>query len=124
MLTLLFSFIYGGSTNLNLDWENPNDEGFLNVYALSLPAFRWFKSNDSTPVRRSGHYCQLVGNSQMLSVGGIQPSDHEAAGVAPDPWVNGLGVFDMIAFVWSSYYNAYGNPYEQPEPVKQYYSSA
>jgi hypothetical protein len=123
ILTLLASFIYGGSTNTTYDWANPDDEGFLNVYALSLPAFKWFKSNDSTPVRRSGHYCQIIGKRQMLSIGGRQPSDHEAPGVALDPWLNGLGVFDMTAFIWSTYYNADDDLYEQPEPIRQYYSS-
>jgi hypothetical protein len=59
----------------------------------------------------------------MLSIGGWQPSDHEAPGVALDPWVNSLGVFDMTAFIWSNYYNAGSDLYEQPEPIRQYYSS-
>jgi hypothetical protein len=59
----------------------------------------------------------------MLSIGGFQPSDREAEGIASDPWLNGLGVFDMTAFIWSSYYNADDDLYEQPEPVKRYYSS-
>jgi hypothetical protein len=54
----------------------------------------------------------------MLSIGGRQPSDHEAPGVALDPWVNGLGVFDMTAFIWSTYYNADNDLYEQPEPIR------
>jgi len=59
----------------------------------------------------------------MLSIGGWQPSDHETRGMAPDPWINGLGVFDMAAFNWAGFYNAEHGPYEQPEPIKQYYSS-
>jgi hypothetical protein len=59
----------------------------------------------------------------MLSIGGRQPSDLEGPGVAPDPWVNSLGVFDMTEFIWSSYYNAAGDLYDQPEPIRQYYSS-
>jgi len=109
--------------------NNPDDDGFLSVYTLSLPGFRWFKSNESTPVRRSNHYCQIIGsvasngNSQMLSIGGRQPSSYVSLGVAPDPWTNGLAVFDMNAFSWTDHYNAGSGPYVQPSVIKEYYSN-
>src|SRR5271156_5164940 len=108
----LARFIYGGSTNQTWDWTNPDDDGFLSLYTLSLPGFRWFKSNQTTPVRRSNHYCQIIGstasngNSQMLSIGGRQPSSLASLGVPPDPWTNGLAVFDMNTFSWAEFYDA------------------
>jgi len=109
--------------------NNPNDDGFLSVYTLSLPGFRWFKSNESTPVRRANHYCQIIGstasngNSQMLSIGGRQPSSYLSLGAAPDPWTNGLAVFDMNAFSWAELYNATAGPYVQPSVIKEYYNN-
>lgn len=119
----LFSFIYGGSTNQSWDWSNPDADTFLTTYALSLPAFRWFKSNSTTPVRRACHTCQLIGNGQMISIGGYQVSDHGQFGAAPDPWLNGIGVFDMSAFAWADWYNAAAEPYSQPAVVKHYYEN-
>ncbi|OQV00019.1 hypothetical protein CLAIMM_05576 [Cladophialophora immunda] len=117
-------FVYGGATNTTYDLSHPGDEGFLNTYALSIPAFRWFKSNDSTPVRRAAHTCQRIGNRQMLSVGGVQPSSKVQRGQALDPWTNSIGVFDMTAFKWSSFYDADASVYQQPDVVRQYYSSS
>lgn len=55
-------FIFGGSTDDTTDTNNADDTGFLNVYTLSLPAFRWFKSSESTSSRRANHHCTLIGN--------------------------------------------------------------
>jgi hypothetical protein len=69
------SFILGGSTNSTFDLEHADDDGYLNVFTLSIPAFRWFKSADSDQVRRADHSCQVIGNRQMLVIGGTQPSN-------------------------------------------------
>jgi hypothetical protein len=58
----------------------------------------------------------------MLVIGGVFPSDL-AGQRAQDPWPNGIGVFDMTAFTWSDLYNASASSYEQPDVIKQYYSS-
>jgi hypothetical protein len=58
----------------------------------------------------------------MLVIGGTLPSDINSP-AAQDPWMNGLGVFDMQAFAWSDLYNASASPYGQPEVVRQYYTS-
>jgi hypothetical protein len=115
-------FILGGSTNSTYDQANANDTDYLNVYALSIPAFRWFKSTDSDQVRRAQHSCQLIGNKQMLVIGGTQPSN--PLGIAAvEPWPNGLGIFDMSNFTWADSYDPQAPPYEQPEVVRSYYST-
>ncbi|KAK5097819.1 hypothetical protein LTR70_002861 [Exophiala xenobiotica] len=116
-------FVYGGSINQATDAGNPDDTGFLNVYALSLPAFRWFKSTDATVSRRANHHCTVIGERQMVSIGGDNPSGQKL-GWLPDPWANGIGIFDMTAFNWSSSYDANAAQYESPDVVKQYYSSS
>ncbi|EXJ91966.1 hypothetical protein A1O3_00516 [Capronia epimyces CBS 606.96] len=116
-------FVYGGSTNSTFDLNHGDDEGYLNVYALSLPAFRWFKSSASTPARRACNTCSVIGNRQMISIGGRLPSSLEASGQAQDPWANGIGVFDLTDFVWKDHYDAAAAAYESPDVVKKYYSS-
>jgi hypothetical protein len=59
----------------------------------------------------------------MLVIGGRQPSSLMSWGTAQDPWMNGLGVFDMTAFAWSDIYNASAGLYEQPKVVQHYYAS-
>jgi hypothetical protein len=104
--------------------NGPDDEGYLNVYALSLPAFRWFKSNSTTTVRRACNTCNVIGNRQMVSIGGRLPSSLQALGVEQDPWASGLGVFDMSDFEWVDHYNAAAAAYESPQVVQKYYNNS
>lgn len=114
-------FMYGGFINKATNAGNPDDAAFLNVYALSLPTFRWFKSTDETVSRRANHHCTVIGERQMISIGGDNPSV-QGLGLLPDPWTN--GIFDMTAFDWSSSYDANAADYESPAVVKKYYSSS
>jgi hypothetical protein len=116
-------FVYGGSTNETFDLNNADNPGYLNVYTLSLPAFHWFQSTSTTPVRRACHTCSVIGNRQMVSIGGRLPSSVDTLGLEQDPWTSGIGVFDMTAFAWVDHYNAAAETYEQPDMVQQYYAS-
>jgi len=58
----------------------------------------------------------------MLSIGGRQPSSVMEFGAAPDPWTNGLGIFDMTTFDWAHEYNASAAAYEQPQVIQEYYN--
>lgn len=124
LLLTFFSFVYGGSTNTTFDLNHSDDEGYLNVYVLSLPAFQWFKSPSTTPVRRACHTCTVIGNRQMVSIGGRLPSSLQSLGAEPDPWGSGIGVFDMTAFEWVDHYDAAAAVYESPEPLKRFYASS
>jgi len=44
-------------------------------------------------------------------------------GMETDPWVSGIGVFDMSEFAWSDGYKADAAPYETPQVIKDYYAS-
>ncbi|KAK5189088.1 hypothetical protein LTR92_010941 [Exophiala xenobiotica] len=115
-------FILGGSTNGTYDQAHANDTDYLNVYTLSIPAFRWFKSTASDQVRRADHSCQLIGNKQMLVIGGTQPSNPSGI-AAVEPWPNGLGIFDISNFTWADSYDPEASPYDQPAVVRNYYST-
>ena len=84
---------------------------------------------------RSGHTCNAVGGSQILIVGGV---DDNAPGYqgnstkdlytifgTPDPFPQGLKIFDMHSWTFNDSYTA-GLPleYEQHDTVKQFYGQS
>jgi hypothetical protein len=91
------------------------------VYVLSLPSFKWQKTSYPTSLARYAHTCHVVGNRQMLVVGGVV---NQATPQKPDTWTHGLGVFDMSAFAWKDSYDASAAPYVTPKIVKDDYMSA
>lgn len=102
------------------------------VYVLSLPAFNWQKQKVTPQFGRYLHSCNVIGNRQMISVGGkvANASESEAAlddndtppdSSLPDPWQQGLGVFDLTAMEWKERYDADAPPYITPDPVKAFY---
>ncbi|KAK7518779.1 hypothetical protein IWZ03DRAFT_413746 [Phyllosticta citriasiana] len=109
-------FVYGG-------WDGSLGLAYDDIYILSLPGFRWFKiSSSTTGTPRSFHTCNRVA-SQMVVVGGVDyslgvPEDWQD----PDPWDNGLGVFDLNNLVWQSSYNASAAAYDTPQVVKEWYN--
>ncbi|KAI4240737.1 MAG: hypothetical protein L6R40_004982 [Gallowayella cf. fulva] len=88
------------------------------VYVLSLPAFRWFKADYPAQHPRFRHSCNVVGNRQMLSIGGQDPTNQYNNTFTADPFLQGLGIFDLTAMRWSDRYNADAEPYESPAVVK------
>lgn len=84
------SFIFGGAVNTAFDLASPDEEGYKDVYILSLPAFRWFKANAAVDVRRASHTCSVIGKRQMISIGGRLPSSRRSLGREPDPWSSGI----------------------------------
>lgn len=94
------------------------------VYVLSLPSFNWRKVADPT-YGRTFHSCNVGGNRQMISVGGVvfdrsTSSDAFAViGGTADPWDNGFGVFDMVDLEWKSSFDPSADTYVTPGVVKQ-----
>ena len=96
---------------------------FNQVYILSLPGFVWFKANNTSSEPRTGHTCELAGNRQMISIGGLNPT-HSAAVNFSDVDINpqGLGIFDMVELNWTNTYDANAAPYTAPDVVKEWYT--
>jgi hypothetical protein len=120
--------VFGGSTNLTIDVADADDTGYLDVFVLSMPAFRWFKTNAPTESRRANHFCQIIGQRQMLVIGGRDPSHDPSSDGSfwpndADPWTRGLNIFDMTGLKWTNAYNASAKKYEQPAIVKKYYTN-
>ncbi|MDI1490944.1 MAG: hypothetical protein OHK93_002149, partial [Ramalina farinacea] len=106
-------FLYGGQGGT---WSNPvaNDA----VFVLSLPAFHWEQSTYTNAFGRRRHSCNVIGNRQMVAVGG-QMGWHNH--LPPDPWDQGLGIFDMSAMEWKDSYDPNAAAYTSPDSVKAYY---
>ena len=60
-------FLYGGFATGSI----PDTVAMGVVYVLSLPSFHWQKQNYNPTYGRCRHSCNLVGNRQMVVVGGI-----------------------------------------------------
>ncbi|KAM3070000.1 hypothetical protein ACMFMG_003964 [Clarireedia jacksonii] len=111
-------FIYGG-WNGNFDAAANKDSS--SVYILLLPAFRWIRAGGSAP-SRAGSACLVVGNRQMISIGGRDPTSTAEYATA-DPWNFGIGMFDLTKLSWTDTYNAYASVYQRPAVVSEYYAA-
>ncbi|KAI1300788.1 hypothetical protein F5Y03DRAFT_396975 [Xylaria venustula] len=107
------SFMYGGLDPLT-------SKSFGDVYALSIPGFVWTKFNISQEFPRWDHSCTIGGKSQMVIIGGFDNSrDHPT----PDPWSQGLGVFDLITLDWGSSYQPNASDYKTPSAISDWYNT-
>lgn len=99
------------------------------VYILSIPSFRWFQAS-YTPVNpRGGHTCQATNSGQMIMIGGQNPrysrhmlGDGDTQNAPPDPWPQGVGVFDMTSLKFQDSYRAKAGAYKTPDTIKTYHS--
>jgi hypothetical protein len=69
-----------------------------------------------TNYARFGHSCNVVGNRQMVVIGGAIDTAQQDGVV--DPWSNGIGIFDLSEMQWKDSYNATAGAYVTPEFVK------
>ena len=73
-----------------------------------------------------------MGGGQVISIGGVDSSANTALGPdiikdtfnAPDPFAQGLAIFDMTSLSFVDQYTADAPPYEQSEEVKQFYAQS
>lgn len=104
------SFVYGG-------WDGFSVV-FNDLYVLTIPGFVWFQVTSDEQSTRVEHTCEVIGRRQMAVIGGLS---NPSSWIDPDPFTQGLGVFDMSNMTWSSSYSANADAYETPEPVKSWY---
>lgn len=103
--------------------EDAEQKGFNLVYILSLPAFVWFKANDTSGPAKYGHTCENLGHGQMAIIGGLDPSNNFITGARfPDPNPQGLGIFNMVNLSWANSYDATIESYSAPDAVKEWYN--
>lgn len=58
----------------------------------------------------------------MISYGGFDPTGI-ASYAKPEPWVYGIGIFDLTSLTWGTNYNANAGPYVQSDLVNKFYAS-
>ncbi|KAL8903295.1 MAG: hypothetical protein Q9171_007448 [Xanthocarpia ochracea] len=121
-------FLYGGFNGRLGPSTIPYDE----IFILTLPAFHWLKIDYPALHPRHGHSCNAVGGSQIISTGGVDSNATITTGdlteirkssfnSSVDPFVQGLGIFDMTSLKWADRYRANAPPYEQSDRVKAFY---
>ncbi|KAL8730541.1 MAG: hypothetical protein Q9166_003995 [cf. Caloplaca sp. 2 TL-2023] len=125
---LIQAFLYGGSTTPNYKSNMTLNQYKENialdaVYVLSLPAFVWFKADYPAQHPRHLHTCNVVGNRQMISIGGYDPTNSWDDTQTPEVFSQGLGIFDLTAMQWSDRYDANAEAYETPAVVKAWYNA-
>ena len=60
----------------------------------------------------------------MIVVGGASYSAEGTLDyLVPDPWPQGIGVYDLSALEWKTAYDADAEPYVTPDIIKQYYQA-
>ena len=112
-------FMFGGTYNGDID----KTVDLSAVYVFSLPSFTWYKVADPT-YGRFFHSCNVAGNRQMISVGGVvvdrstSVDSFNVVGGRADPWDNGFGVFDMVELEWKSSFDPSAAAYVTPGVVK------
>jgi hypothetical protein len=111
-------FIHGGHVPGDGSAE-PNFFALDEIYVLSLPSFQWFKADYPATMARFEHCCNVVGQRQMLVVGGAPSIDSwiDSYGNIRDQWTWGLGVFDMSEMKWSPRYDASAQAYVTSDVV-------
>lgn len=121
-----FSIMYGGWSGHATAANTPFDE----IFVLSLPAFTRSKVDYTPQHPRHALTCHAVGGGQILTIGGLDSDNTEDNANAylsvfssPDPFAQGLGVFDLGTLSWKDHYSANPREYQQADLIKNIYSS-
>jgi hypothetical protein len=97
-------------------------EALGDIHILSLPGFVWKKVEAETDPR-GAMGCTVVGNRQMLTVGGVNLSlKFWDLWQTKDSFSQGLGIFDMSKLSWRGTYDVNAAAYESPETVQSWYA--
>ena len=104
------------------------------INILTLPAFHWISVSYNPQNPRHGHSCNSVGGSQILVIGGVdtnckaatvnETADMATFDTTPDPFLQGLAIFNMTSLKFSDQYTAEAPDYEQSDLVKHFYSQS
>ncbi|KAK3373732.1 hypothetical protein B0T24DRAFT_272635 [Lasiosphaeria ovina] len=103
------------------------DEAFV----LTLPGFRWIKADHPARHPRYGLTCNAVGGGQVLAIGGVDPTQNTSASAdaydavfdTPDPFAQGLAVFDSGSLAWKDAYASKPAAYMPAAQIQEYYNA-
>ena len=117
-------FIYGGQDPKVADPRQQTNISDV-VYVLSLPGFVWFQADFPATSARIMHSCNVVGKggSQMIVVGGLDPTATNISIATRDPWSNGINIFDMSKLRWKDSYVPNDAKYQTPGVITEWYAT-
>ncbi len=105
-------FVFGGIDKIK-------DVSYDDAWVLTLPGFHWTRiTSPNGSGQRTFHQCIVVGNRQMLSIGGEDETKRDQR----DPWPNGMGILDMTELKWTTEYKPDAAKYEQPRLIQDWYA--
>lgn len=113
-------------------WNNTLGEysiSFDAAYVLSLPSFNWFKADYEATSPRHALRCEHIGGGQILTVGGLDTSQHDASnqyrGVfhTVDNFPQGLGIFDLSTMSFADSFAANRTTYDYADALSTYYQT-
>ncbi|KAI4240525.1 MAG: hypothetical protein L6R40_005118 [Gallowayella cf. fulva] len=103
-------------------WHSQTATG--HVFVLSLPAFAWSKVDYQALHPRIRHTCHVLGNRQMISIGGHDPANvYNDTTANRNPFTQGLGRFHLTSIRWTDGYGANAEAIRDPAVVKAWYSA-
>lgn len=118
-LIATYRFVYGGLSHLEVGQQKTSD--FSDIFLLSLPSFSWTRVSTPVSQMRASHKCQVIGNRQMLVIGGSDPWGVNLGDI-PDLFVNGLGIFDMSDLTWADKFDPGADKYVRPSLINDHYA--
>lgn len=99
------------------------------AYVLTLPGFNWIRASYPYNNPRHALSCESVGGGQILTIGGLDTTVFDSSNTyqgpfeTPDPFTNGLGVFDISSLTWKDSYVANQTVYTPSSQVLNFYES-
>jgi hypothetical protein len=97
--------MYGGRDGVNGYYDE--------LWILTLPSFQWVLGYRGNSPRYS-MTCHIVGNRQMVTIGGSNISSIKDN---CDNAVHGIGILDLTDLTWGTTYNAKASTYQVPKAV-------
>lgn len=113
-------FIHGGFAAGQSSTTTQYASGMDDIWVLSLPSFQWIQVSNSSQSPRALHTCEVIGNDQMIVVGGADPTsttENGSLGGSTDPWPSAIGLFDMSLLKWITSYVPTANLYQRSSAV-------
>lgn len=96
---------------------------FNSIYVLTIPGFYWTKVSDDPDHDRAEHVCVNMNDGQLITLGGLRyHAEQSEDWDSRDPFTRGIGIFNLNAFAWESYYNSDADEYRLHEDMKSWYS--
>ena len=115
------AFVYG-VPGYDYEKDSAKNNALNAVHVLSIPGFVWFRANYTSAKARAGHSCNVVGNRQVLSIGGQDSGVAQSRGPGEDdPSFSTFGIFDAVDLRWKEAYDADAAPYQQPDVIQEWY---